>query len=299
MLRHNVPGSARPGSEAQQSGGHPENAWRLLPPDHPRIFAVPAFQDNYIWVLLDPGQTLAAVIDPGDAAPVLAALGERGLKLATVLITHHHADHVGGLDALKSAYPDVTVYGPHPCRAPGITQRVESGETVVLEAFGATFEVLEIPGHTLDHVAYFSERIGDDPRPVVFCGDTLFAGGCGRVFEGTPAQMVDSLGRLNALPAETLVYCAHEYTLSNLAFAQAAEPGNQVLAERLTEARSLRAARVATVPSSLAIERETNPFLRCAEPAVRASAEAQSGLDCTNPIEVFAALREWKNRFRA
>jgi hydroxyacylglutathione hydrolase len=266
---------------------------------HPRIVPVPAFADNYIWMLRDRTGRRAAVVDPGDAAPVLAALSAAGLELATILVTHHHADHVGGLPALHDAYPDAVVHGPAASRAEGIDRRWRAGDTVELDGFDARFEVLEVPGHTLDHVAYFAPRIGDaDPRPVLFCGDTLFAGGCGRVFEGTPAQMAASLARLAALPDDTLVYCAHEYTTSNLRFARAVEPANAALAERERGTASLRAADRPTVPSTLALERATNPFLRADAPDVRDAAARRLGRAPVDAIEVFAAVRQWKDGFR-
>jgi hydroxyacylglutathione hydrolase len=266
---------------------------------HPRIVPVAAFADNYIWMLRDRTGRRAAVVDPGDAAPVLAALSAAGLALAAVLVTHHHADHVGGLPALHDAYPDAEVHGPAGTRAEGIDRRWRAGDTVELDGFDARFEVLEVPGHTLDHIAYFAARIGEaDPRPVLFCGDTLFAGGCGRVFEGTPAQMAASLARLAALPDDTLVYCAHEYTTSNLRFARAVEPANAALAERERGTASLRAADRPTVPSTLALERATNPFLRTDAPDVRAAAAGRLGRAPVDAVEVFAAVRQWKDGFR-
>jgi hydroxyacylglutathione hydrolase len=273
--------------------------WHFRPDPHPRILPVPAFQDNYIWLLLDAQQASAAVIDPGDAPPVLEALASRGLRLAHILVTHHHADHVGGLPALKAAFPDARVHGPVNPRIGGIDHRVGDGDTVKLDGFDATFRVLAVPGHTLDHIAFHSVRIGQDPRPVLFCGDTLFAGGCGRLFEGAPEQMMASLATLAALPAETLVYCAHEYTLSNLRFARAAEPDNGTLAEREREAIALRERGIETVPSSIGIERATNPFLRWDSPTIRAQAQARTGAGDPSATDTFAAVRQWKNDFRA
>ena len=266
---------------------------------HPSIVPVPAFADNYIWLLRDRSGRRAAVVDPGDAAPVLAALSAQGLSLAAVLVTHHHPDHVGGLPALHDAYPDAVVHGPASSRAEGIDRRWRAGDTVELDGFDARFEVIEVPGHTLDHVAFYAPRIGDaDPRPVLFCGDTLFAGGCGRVFEGTAAQMSASLARLAALPDDTLVYCAHEYTTSNLRFARAVEPGNAALAGRERGTAALRAEHRPTVPSWLALERATNPFLRADAPGVREAAAARLGRPPADAVEVFAAVRQWKDAFR-
>jgi hydroxyacylglutathione hydrolase len=228
----------------------------------------------------------------------LQELADRGLPLAGILVTHHHADHTGGIGGLKEAWPQAVVYGPRQCANPFIERRFDHGDSVALEGFELACRVIEVPGHTLDHNAYFFERIGDDPRPLVFCGDTLFAGGCGRVFEGTPAIMFESLARLAALPPETLVYCAHEYTLANLRFACAAEPRNDATSGRLREAEAIRARKVATVPSALAMELQTNPFLRVREPSIIESVARRDTVDAGDEVAVFAALRQWKNDFK-
>lgn len=276
-------------------------AWRFRAADHPHIVPVRAFSDNYIWLIgLDnrAGERQALVVDPGDDAPVRAALEQRGWPLAGILVTHHHADHTGGIAGLKEAWPDAIVYGPRKCANPFIQHRYDHGDTLSIEALGFEARVIEVPGHTLDHNAYFCRRLGEDARPVLFCGDTLFAGGCGRVFEGTPAVMFESLERLAGLPPQTMVYCAHEYTLANLRFARAVEPDSAAVAERLQEAEATRAQDIETVPSTVDVELETNPFLRTTSPDVRAMVARRGAVDTTDPVAVFAALRQWKNDFR-
>lgn len=254
------------------------------------LIALPAFTDNYIWMLHD--GTDAVVVDPGEAAPVLSALDERQLALAGILVTHHHGDHVGGIDALRSRLKG-PVYGPKRERIPEPFVALVEGDRV--DVLGLRFEVIEVPGHTAGHIAYFHP--GLDGAPILFCGDTLFSGGCGRLFEGTAEQMHDSLGRLAALPGPTRVCCAHEYTLSNLRFARAVEPGNAALARYSAECEALREAGRPTLPSTLDVERAANPFLRCAEPEVVASARSH-GARSSEGAEVFGALRRWKNEFR-
>lgn len=249
------------------------------------IIALPAFRDNYIWLLRH--GTQATVVDPGDAQPVLRHLAENGLSLAAILITHHHADHTGGIAALldRAAVP---VHGPARESIPGVSHRVGDGDRVRVP--GADFRVMDIPGHTAGHVAYYA-------APNLFCGDTLFAAGCGRVFDGTPAQLHTSLERLAALPGDTQVHCAHEYTLANLAFAAAVEPDNPAVAARTAYCQALRAGEQPTVPFRLDGELLSNPFLRTREAAVVRQAEAQAGQALHGAEEVFTALREWKNRF--
>ena len=247
---------------------------------------VPAFDDNYLWVI-DDGRD-AVVVDPGDAAPVEAHLAARGLRLVAILATHRHGDHVGDLAEL-AARRGCEAWGPANESIDGLTRRVREGDRIPL--LGVAWRVIDVPGHTAGHVAY-----AGDGR--LFCGDTLFAGGCGRLFEGTPAQMAASLAKLAALPPETLVHCAHEYTLSNLRFARAVEPGNAALAARAERDAAKRARGEPTVPSTIAEELATNPFLRCAEPEVIASASRQAGRPLAGPVEVFAAVRAWKDGFR-
>jgi hydroxyacylglutathione hydrolase len=254
------------------------------------IEPVAAFSDNYIWLISDPASGQAVVVDPGDAAPVEAALKARGLSLAGIMITHHHFDHVGGLAALKAAW-SCTVWGPRNPAIEGIDVTLGDGETV--EILGISYNIIEVPGHTLDHIAYFH----DADEPLLFCGDTLFAGGCGRVFEGTFPMMHASLQKLAALPARTRVYCAHEYTLANLAFASAVEPDNTALAERVAQAEATRARDEPTVPSTLALELATNPFLRANQPALVTALAASGKLQGETGDEVFATVRAWKDNF--
>jgi hydroxyacylglutathione hydrolase len=251
------------------------------------IVPLPAFKDNYIWTLRQ-GKN-AAVVDPGEAAPVKEYLKREGLALVAILATHHHPDHVGGIAELV-AMTKVPVFGPKGEPIPALTHPLGQDDKVVIPELAAEFSVLDIPGHTRAHVAYYG--LGS-----LFCGDTLFACGCGRVFEGTPAQMLASLSKLAALPDETKVYCGHEYTLANIKFARAVDPGNAALAAREDRAKALRAAGRPTLPSTLGEERATNPFLRCAEPVVVESANKYLGSRIGDPVSVFAAIREWKNRF--
>jgi len=256
------------------------------------LLPLPAFTDNYIWMLHDGRQ--AIVVDPGEAAPVEQALHRRGLTLQAILVTHHHADHVGGVDALRAA-TGAQVYGPARERMPEPLVRLAQGDTV--DALGLQFQVIDVPGHTAGHIAYYCADM--DGAPLLFCGDTLFSGGCGRLFEGTPAQMLESLDRLAALPGNTRVCCTHEYTLSNLKFARAVEPGNAALLHYSSQCEALRAQNQPTLPSQMALERDINPFLRVRQGQV---AQAAQGYDAQVPLDdavaVLAALRQWKNEFR-
>jgi len=254
------------------------------------VLTVPAFQDNYLWLIHD--GVNAAVVDPGDAAPVLDCLNRHGLALAAILLTHHHADHVGGVPQLLERF-SVPVFGPRQETIPAITYPLGEGDTVVVPKLGLELKVLDVPGHTRGHIAYHAPK-----ESWLFCGDTLFAGGCGRLFEGTPEQMVASLGKLAALPDDVKVYCAHEYTLSNLRFALEVEPGNAVLHTRFSREQAKRDRDEPTVPSTIAVEKETNPFLRYAEPAIADRLIATGHVSSREPIAVFTALRQWKNSFR-
>ena len=248
------------------------------------ILLIPAFKDNYIWLLVRDGR--AAVVDPGDAAPVMAQLEALQLRLETILITHHHADHQGGVAELVERWHP-RVFGPAEESITGCTDPLSGGETI--DVLGERVAVLPVGGHTRGHIAYYVPG-------VLFCGDTLFGAGCGRLFEGTPAQMSASLGRLAALPDDTLVYCAHEYTEANLRFALDVEPDNAALRARVERVAALRAAGRSSVPSTLGEEKATNPFLRCSEPAVVEAALAHAAVD-TSQVAIFAAIRGWRNSF--
>lgn len=257
-----------------------------------KIEALPAFTDNYIWMLQDVERRVCAAVDPGDAGPVQAWLdANSGWRLSDILITHHHHDHVGGVEQLKARY-DSTVYGPATERIPGRDNALVDGQCI--QILGIELQVIEVPGHTSGHIAYFHP---DADEPWLLSGDTLFAAGCGRLFEGTPAQMFTSLQRLAALPASTRVYCTHEYTLSNLRFARAVEPDNHDIARRFEKTTELRNAGHITLPSDLQTELATNPFLRSGEPSVAAAASKKSGSQLDSPQAVFAALRAWKDSF--
>ncbi len=256
------------------------------------LHPIPAFSDNYIWLLADDNGN-ALVVDPGDAAPVSACLAERRLTLRAILITHHHPDHVGGVTRLLAEH-DVPVYGPGGEQIPGRTHALAEGDSVQIEAPALRFEVLHVPGHTLGHIAFFTR---DHTPPLLFCGDTLFAAGCGRLFEGTPAQMLTSLDRLSALPDQTLVCCAHEYTLNNLRFAQAVTPDDTSVNQRLAQMMHTRASGQPTVPVVLAEERQSNPFLRVDDQSLREAVNAHEQAALTDRTEIFAALRRWKDQF--
>lgn len=248
------------------------------------ITFIPAFKDNYIWLLHNDGH--AAVVDPGDASAVIWRLKAEGFDLQAILVTHHHPDHQGGVQGLLAEY-DVPVYGPEIESITGCNRPLSGGEGI--EVLGQRFDVLSVPGHTRGHLAYLTPG-------AVFCGDTLFGGGCGRIFEGTPADMLASLKQLAALPDETLVYCAHEYTEANLRFAMEVEPKNSVIANRAAVSAFQRLRGKPTIPSTIGEEKRTNPFLRCDDPSVIATA-LKRGVTNDDLLSVFTAIREWKNTY--
>ena len=251
-----------------------------------RIIPICALKDNYIWLFFDEETRKAWIVDPGDAAPVIKILKHLNLNLAGIFITHHHQDHSGGCLALLSEWPNIWVIGSHKSHLNFINYRVKEGD--ILQCGTHQFKVIEIPGHTLDHTAFFGENI-------LFSGDTLFSVGCGKVFEGTGEQMYHSLNKLLQLPETTQIFCGHEYTLANLLFAQMVEPHNQSILQKLKKVESLREQNQPTLPSLLSEEKITNPFLRCQEASVRDTAEQYAGKVLRTPVEVFATLREWKN----
>lgn len=259
-----------------------------------KVRPVRAFSDNYIWLIeapADAGQANKRVVavDPGEAGPVIAELQRSGASLAAILLTHHHPDHVGGVPELLR-HGDVPVFGPDDSRIAPPAQRLSAGRCE-LPDLGLSFEILQVPGHTVSHIAFWGHE-------ALFCGDTLFSAGCGRMFEGTPTQMNASLNKLRALPPGTSVYCGHEYTAANLKFALAVEPANPATVAYQQDVERLRADGQPSLPSTLALETRINPFLRCDQPAVHAAAEQHADLTLREPAEVFAVLRAWKDGFR-
>lgn len=261
------------------------------------VNAISAFNDNYIWCISNTDTQEAWIVDPGDASPVVAHLERERLTLRGILITHHHGDHVGGVSRLLKQW-DVPVYGPRTTPYGGVTQPLDEGDT--LELPGMTFQILAVPGHTLDHIAFYCSALGD--TPALFCGDTLFACGCGRLFEGRPEQMQQSLAKLIALPDATRVYCAHEYTLANLRFARAVLPNDAALQAFETTCEKRRESGKPTLPVTLGNEKQLNPFLRWGDNALIQSAMEYAGnqgleLSPDQPASVFAIIRRWKDHF--
>lgn len=257
------------------------------------IHPIPAFSDNYIWAATEAGTGKACVVDPGQARPVIDYLNAEDLTLTDILITHHHPDHTGGIRELCAEY-DCRVVGPGSSGIEGITELVREGDSV--ELFGQRFSVIEVPGHTLDHIAFYCDD-EDQAEPILFCGDTLFAAGCGRLFEGNPPMMHASLNKLSSLPGSTLVYCTHEYTLANLEFAIAADANNEALKKRIQDEKAKRASTLPTLPSNIALELATNPFLRCSEEGLIRSSRERLGKEPQDEVEVFSTLRSWKDSF--
>jgi len=257
---------------------------------HLDVHPVRAFSDNYIWLIDSPrGEALIAV-DPGDAAPVIAELRLRGASLAAILLTHHHPDHIGGVPELLRHW-GVPVIGPDDARIAQRTRTVRGGERCELSELGLSFEILQVPGHTVSHIAFWGHG-------ALFCGDTLFSAGCGRMFEGTPIEMSASLTKLRNLPPDTRVFCGHEYTAANLRFALTVDPYNGAALEYLTQVDRLRAADRPTLPSTIGLEIRVNPFLRCDDPTVVRAAEVHAGCPLKGVAEVFGVLRAWKDQFR-
>ena len=257
---------------------------------HLQIIPIPAFKDNYIWLLHNHRQ--AVVVDPGDAEPVIATLRDLQLQLNTILITHHHHDHIGGVSTLLNAFPQAQVYAPKQESYDFPHIAVAEPDIVEINLLGISLQVMDVPGHTLGHIAYYLKSTNNEPSRL-FCGDTLFGAGCGRLFEGTPAQMYHSLQKLAALPPHTEVYCTHEYTLHNLEFAKTLEPNNsQLLARQLTTLQ-LRQCNQPSLPSTLQLELATNPFLRCDSPEIKASIRLQNA----DTLEVFTTIREMRNHY--
>ncbi len=259
------------------------------------INPIKAFNDNYLWLFKEADSASACIVDPGDAKPVLAYLKKYNLSLEAILITHHHADHIGGVEELLEQY-DVPVYGPESSHIPSITRQVHDSDSFIVA--NTSFKVIEIPGHTLDHIAYYTDSGAYQPDlntelPALFCGDTLFAGGCGRIFEGTAPMMFESLQKLAQLKPGTEVFCAHEYTLNNLSFAQAVAPNDEAINKRFIIESEKRKKNLPTVPTSIEIELKTNPYLRCSEKIIRQNLNLPS----LSPVNVFAALRQWKDNF--
>ncbi len=262
-----------------------------------QVWPIPAFDDNYIWCIHD-GKS-AVVVDPGDAAPVLEYLARAQLTLKGILVTHHHADHTGGIIHLLSALgKHIPVYGPAGDNIPGRTHIAQEGDKIEIVSPRISLTVFEVPGHTLSHIAYFANMQANVLEPMLFCGDTLFASGCGRLFEGTPSQMSQSLATFAALPKNTLVYCTHEYTLSNIRFALVVEPNNQNLISWSQQAQELRNKGLPTIPTTIGQELQVNPFMRCNQAEVVHAAKAIANqADLPSPAHVLAVIRPWKDRF--
>lgn len=253
-----------------------------------KIQPIKALVDNYIWAIHDSRHTI--IVDPGEAKPVLEYLQKNHLELDAILLTHHHWDHTNGIQELLQHFPSVPVYGSKTDGVPSVTQWVKEGDEIHFPNFPSSIRVMDIPGHTLGHLAFLYEE-------ALFCGDTLFSCGCGRIFEGTASQMQHSLQKIAALPPKTNIYCGHEYTLANIAFAQMLDPSNMALENRRKQVEDLRSQGLPSLPVSLELELETNPFLRATRPEIIAAAHQNGFVGNQDPISIFAYLREWKNKF--
>lgn len=254
------------------------------------IIPLRAFQDNYIWALHSPEYSSLTVVDPGDPSPVLSYLNKNNLTLSAILVTHHHHDHTGGIRELCKIFPKIKVYGPGNEAIKEITQTVKENDLISFYEDTLRFKILEIPGHTKGHVAYYNDKI-------IFCGDTLFSCGCGRLFEGTVIQLYSSLQKINQLEGSTLIYCAHEYTLANLKFAKLVDPNNMAIQQRTEIVLAQQERGEPSIPVTLQIERETNPFLRCHTATIKKAVENNFKTSFTTPLDVFRALRHWKDQF--
>ena len=251
------------------------------------VTAIPAFNDNYIWLISKENNKNVVIVDPGDARPVLATLKEHQYQPVAIIITHHHSDHIGGIKALTDQF-NVPVYGPANERITAINHPLTEDDIVHIPELGIHLQVIDVPGHTRGHIAFYADNM-------LFCGDTLFTGGCGRLFEGTAEQMHHSLSKIAALPNETQVYCAHEYTLDNLNFAKVVEPDNTMLLQRISDTQAARKLNKFTVPATLELEKATNPFLRCHTPNVIKAAEKFASKPLNSGAETFAVVRHWKD----
>lgn len=252
------------------------------------IFPIAAFNDNYIWAWVDEVKKSAIIVDPGDAVPVLTFLDQKYLTLKAILVTHRHYDHIGGISKLLSVFPEALVFSHKDEQIEQTTQFVLNNDVIHIDQY--EFRVIAIPGHTLGHVAYYS-------KPALFCGDTLFTNGCGRIFEGTVEQMFLSLKALMMLPDDTQIYCGHEYTLANIKFSLLVDPHNIALQKRLIDVKKMRSENKPTVPSSLKLEKETNPFLRCTDPSIVNNVSHYAKKQLNSEVDIFSELRQWKNVF--
>lgn len=257
------------------------------------ITPIPAFNDNYLWLIHD--ENKAVVVDPGDPDPINRFLKQNNLNLVAILITHHHRDHTGGLLALKNRY-NCRVIGPLNESIEGVDIRCQQDDLIAIDELKLSFKVIDVPGHTAGHIAYFAAK-AEHHENLLFCGDTLFSAGCGRLFEGTASQMWHSISKLMALPDDTQIYPAHEYTLSNIEFALSVEPGNQALIDYNEKSKSLRNNNIPTLPAILATEKAINPFMRVQQPSVIKMAESRSKDINLSDSEVFAVIRHWKDTF--